>query len=525
GTFEEYHSTPSRSLFVMDADGDAVRPLTHTIIFDNEPEILADGRILFIRSDNFFDRGKVETLLHAIRPDGTEGHTEFGLEHGPEYGGRLRAHYCGSPAPMPDGRLAFLTDQGIAIGRIGDSRGNLQHLRVAAGDVAALPDGRLLCTLASKDSNYETIAILDTRSQGPTLTVLYESTDGPLHSPVYLGRRSRPPVLPERVEQFGDENARSTGFLFCQNARSTQNTTAGWSHVRAIRVLAAKGLTTRSSHSYIVHAGSEVTELGTVPLAPDGSFWIEVPADTPLALQAVDAEGRSELNEMSWIYVRPGERRGCAGCHQKRHVAPSSSAAMALRLAPLKLLGQGRPHRFRGNNAAVTGLMELQFDRYREVAGINRHADTADPLSTGAHEVADLVALLRGDDDKLAISAAQRLSIFRARSAAPALAACLRRPNRELRVAAAMALATCGSRETVPPLLETLTDRDPLVAQAAAVALENLTGHAESSNAYSTTTQGVPHDWKKRHHDRAYGIDMLYRVNRNPAQSFCGRIT
>ena len=53
-----------------------------------------------------------------------------------------------------------------------------------------------------------------------------------------------------------------------------------------------------------------------MPLAPDGSFAVEVPADTAIAFQAVDAEGRSELNEMSWIYVRPGETRGCVGCHQ-----------------------------------------------------------------------------------------------------------------------------------------------------------------------------------------------------------------
>jgi hypothetical protein len=79
--------------------------------------------------------------------------------------------------------------------------------------------------------------------------------------------------------------------------------------VRAVRVLAGKGLTMRSSHAYIVHAGSEVDELGTVPLAADGSFSIEVPADRAIAFQAVDAEGRSELNEMSWIYVRPGEHR------------------------------------------------------------------------------------------------------------------------------------------------------------------------------------------------------------------------
>ena len=100
GTFEEYHNPPSRALFAMNADGSDVHPLTHTIIFDNEPEVLADGRILFIRSDNFFDRGKVETLLHAIHADGSTGYTEFGLDIGPDYGGRLRAHHCGSPAPM-----------------------------------------------------------------------------------------------------------------------------------------------------------------------------------------------------------------------------------------------------------------------------------------------------------------------------------------------------------------------------------------------------------------------------------------
>ena len=83
-------------------------------------------------------------------------------------------------------------------------------------------------------------------------------------------------------------------------------------------MLGGLALTTRSSHSHIVHAGHQTVELGSVPLAPDGSFSIEVPADVPLALQAVDAEGRSELNEMSWIYVRPGEQRSCIGCHHSR---------------------------------------------------------------------------------------------------------------------------------------------------------------------------------------------------------------
>ncbi len=508
GTFEEYHNPPSRSLFVMNSTGGEIRPLTHTIIFDNEPEVLDDGRIIFIRSDNFFDRGKVETLLHAIHTDGTAGYTEFGLDIGPDYGSRLRAYHCGSPAPMPDGRLAFVSAPGITIGRLGARSEDLRHFSVAAGDVAAMPDGRLLCTIAGRvpiemkvaggkrtiqDIRYQKIGVFDPQSPSPALTVLHESPNEPLHSPVYLGARPRPPLMAEKVDPKKVGKKRATGVLFCQNARFTKNTTAGWSHVRAIRVLSGKGLTTRSSHSYIVHAGNETVELGTVPLAPDGSFSIEVPADTPIALQAVDAEGRSELNEMSWIYVRPGERRGCVGCHHTRQSTPLSSGPlpMATRARPLRLLGRGRPHRFRGNNAAVTGQMELQFDRYREVAGINRHAKATDPLLTGAEEVASLVAQLRGSDTGLKISAAQRLSIFRDPAAAGALAERLRDDNREVRVAAAIALAACGTRESVIPLLDTLTDPNPLVGQAAAVALENLTGHPRPFDAFASADHKV----------------------------------
>jgi HEAT repeat protein len=464
GTFEEYHSPPSRALFTMSADGSDISTLTNTIIFDNEPEVLADGRIIFIRSDNFFDRGKVETTLHAIRPNGTDGYTEFGLQRGPEYGNRLRAYTCGSPAPMPDGRVAFLSKPGITIGRPGSQAGDLHHFRLPAGDVAALPDGRLLCTLADRDQQYRRIAVLD--PQTSALTTVY-SSDEAIHSPVFLGSRPRPPILPAA------ESTSKTGFLICQNARITRNTTAGWEHVRAIRVLAGTGLTIRSSHSYIVHAGNETRELGTVPLAPDGSFAIEVPADTPLALQAVDAEGRSELNEMSWIYVRPGERRSCLGCHQDRQqiVAPTGSLPQATLSAPLKLLGHGAPQRFRGNNAAVTGLMELQFDRFRETAGIDRLRDP--------EAIQSLIATLSSDDTDARIAAVQRLAIFRTREAAPALAAQLKETNRELRIAAAMALAACGTRESLAPLLAIRDDSDLLLAESAKIAIENLIGQQD----------------------------------------------
>ena len=165
---------------------------------------------------------------------------------------------------------------------------------------------------------------------------------------------------------------------------------------------------------------------------------------------------------MSWIYVRPGERRSCLGCHNPRENAPvlARRDVQALRAAPLKALGQGNPHRSRGNNSGVTGMMDLQFERFRECASLNRHLSPAGPLTTGKEEIAALIEQLRGTDEALKLSAAQRLAIFRDRAAAPALAERLKDTSREVRVASAMALATCGTRDSVPPLLDALEDRD-----------------------------------------------------------------
>ncbi len=519
GTFEEYHNPPSRALYTMRPDGTEIEPLTFTLIFDNEPKVLSDGRIAFIRSDNFFDRAKVETHIHVIRPDGGGGLTEIGADVGADYGVRLRAFGYGSPAPMPDGRLACMTAQGNFVFTLGESRA-VHRLPDGLGDLASLPDGRLLATVlrpGEKQMHSDIIAVIDPRDN--RVVPVYECEEGSVHSPVYLGPRPRPPVLATQVDASRSGDPSATGFLLCHNIRFTRKTKAGWDQVRAVRVLGALALTTRSSHSHIVHAGHETVELGTVPLAPDGSFSVEVPADMPLALQAVDAEGRSELNEMSWIYVRPGERRFCLGCHHVRHATPRWEAPMslALRARPLKLLGQGDPHRFRGNNSGVTGMMDLQFERFRETASLNRYDDSAGPLATAADEVRRQVQNLRGADGGMRISAANRLAMLRDRAAAEALGLALKDPQREVRVAAALALASCGTRQSVPPLVDALEDEDPLVAQAAAVALENLTGHSEAFSAFDPPMvrkqrAGLWRQWFQRHSWEAIERGLVRRL-------------
>ncbi|MGZ5543702.1 MAG: HzsA-related protein, partial [Limisphaerales bacterium] len=483
GTFEEYHEPPSRALFRMNADGTDIHPITSTLIFDNEPKVMADGRIIFIRTDNFFDRGKVETQLHAIRPDGTDGLAEMRGPVSADYSVRLRQFGFGSPAPLPDGRLAFIAKTGNAIARPGAAERDLHKLPSQLGDIAPLPDGRLLGTVLRWNgarASSDVLAVIDPSDDG--VVSIFQSDKGAIHSPVFLGSRKRPPVIPDYVERKRADQIGATGFLFCQNARFTTKTKADWKQIRAIRVLGAIPLTIRSSHSHIVHAGNETIELGTVPLAPDGSFFVEVPADTPIALQAVDGEGRSELNEMSWIYVRPGEHRSCIGCHSPRQSPPllSNGNAQALRGPPLRLLGQGDAHRFRGNNAGVTGMMDLQFERFRECASLNLHKAHPDSTASGRDDIAALLRQLTGKDDALKISAAQRLGIFRVQEAATLLAQRLQETNREVRVSAALALATCATRESASSLMTLAEEEDPVLSQAAIVGLENLTGHIET---------------------------------------------
>lgn len=68
--------------------------------------------------------------------------------------------------------------------------------------------------------------------------------------------------------------------------------------------------------------------LGYAPIEPDGSFKIQVPADTPLALTVVDGKGRNIQTHLNWIQVRPGERRTCDGCHSPRRGASLNSGVV-----------------------------------------------------------------------------------------------------------------------------------------------------------------------------------------------------
>lgn len=69
--------------------------------------------------------------------------------------------------------------------------------------------------------------------------------------------------------------------------------------------------------------------LGYTEIEPDGSFKIEVPADVPIAITALDKDGRGFTPHTSWIQVRPGETRTCNGCHSPRRDNALNAAPIA----------------------------------------------------------------------------------------------------------------------------------------------------------------------------------------------------
>ncbi len=58
--------------------------------------------------------------------------------------------------------------------------------------------------------------------------------------------------------------------------------------------------------------------LGTVPVEPDGSAYMELPALRSLFFVALDEQDLSVKRMQSFLTVQPGETTGCVGCHEQR---------------------------------------------------------------------------------------------------------------------------------------------------------------------------------------------------------------
>jgi len=74
--------------------------------------------------------------------------------------------------------------------------------------------------------------------------------------------------------------------------------------------------------------------LGTVPMNEDGSVGFRIPANVPISIQPLDAEGKAIQLMRSWMTAMPGEVVQCAGCHESSSRAPDARQSLAAQRPP-----------------------------------------------------------------------------------------------------------------------------------------------------------------------------------------------
>jgi len=394
GIRDEYHGYPCTALYVMNADGSDAQPLATNIGRDNEPAILPDGRIVFSRLEVFYSRNKTEVTLHAAHPDGTLDAVLYGPERreywnhqyreGPRGPGEVgnvalthRVLRITQPQPMPDGRNVIVaTPGGLAL--VGSRRDTetivtLDNAQRAYTTPFPLPDGRVLCASSLKEHERENVDLglymLDPATGN--LELVYNDPATADFEPRPIMARPHPTPRPTR----STPGAYSGRFL-CSSVFATQEADVP---IRGRLVRLVEGVPVVGRHSphtnpwpvWKNHGGTFARVLGMAPLAPDGSFHVEAPADRLLHFQVLDSDRRVIGNQRTWIYPRPGETKSCVGCHEHPHTTSRGNDPIAAHYRPLRFLPNGDEFKYRAKAWFKGHLPPEIEERTRTVRAVN----------------------------------------------------------------------------------------------------------------------------------------------------------
>jgi hypothetical protein len=377
----------------MNPDGSGIHAIATNIGRDNEPALLHDGRIVFSRLEVFYSRNKTELTLHAIRPDGTQDVVLYGperrqfwrsLDHGPrtpadgqEVPLTHRVLRVTQPQPMADGRHIIVATQG-GLALIGPRRDtetliNPDYKQRAYTTPFPLPDGTVLCATTHKEHDRKKVDLglylLDPVSR--KLEMIYNDPATADFEPRPILARCPPRAYPTVAKR----NAYSGQFL-CSSVFATQEKDVPLRGrlvrlIEGVPVVARHSTHTNPHEVWKNHGGTFARVLGTVPLAPDGSFFVKVPADRLIHHQVLDSDRRVIGNQLTWIYARPAETKSCVGCHEHPHTTSRGNDALAARFPPVDLLPRGDEFSYRAK-AWFKGHLPPEIEhRTRTVRAVN----------------------------------------------------------------------------------------------------------------------------------------------------------
>jgi hypothetical protein len=207
------------------------------------------------------------------------------------------------------------------------------------------------------------------------MTLLYNDPETAEFEARPLMPRRRPPVLAQGVNTRRDP---FTTKLFCSSARISQEARVR-TRGQLVRVIEGMPIVSRhetqqnyNGHLWRNHGGAHARVLGTAPLAADGSFLVEVPADRLIHIQILDSDREVVGNQLIWMFARPGETRSCVGCHEKRgSTTLPDHFALAATVSPVKMLPVGDEFSYRAKAWLKGTLPDEAERRTRVVRAVN----------------------------------------------------------------------------------------------------------------------------------------------------------
>ncbi|MDR1486262.1 MAG: HEAT repeat domain-containing protein [Planctomycetaceae bacterium] len=407
GTRDEYHGYLSTGLSTMTPDGQDIQVVGFNFGRDSEPSVADDGSVLITRLELFYSRMKTEYNLIALRPDGTQARTIYGPERrafwrnihggyggwfaGGLEGGRHRVLRLTQPQPFSQDNILMTTPAGPVLtkGRHGEELLRQKFLRKGGNDefvittAIRLDEKTLLVAAGKKNKIMENaqfpkdgveLGIYTMNVADGELKLLYREKGVSCFEARALHPRAIPPVISD------DSQSRSsnfTGTIFAQSVFHSQELRTRQLG-KLLRVVEGLPQVTRHATHTIPnefawknHGGAFGRDLGIVPLAADGSFAIDVPADRFIALQVLDRDRNVVGNQLVWMNVRAGENKGCIGCHEPAETVVPAIPTLATRAKRPAVLPTGKPLNFHAKVWFKGHLPDEREERQRTVQSAN----------------------------------------------------------------------------------------------------------------------------------------------------------
>ena len=346
------------NLHLMNPDGTGVRRLCFEQDDDWYPVMLNNGRVMFLRweytdSAHYFSR----VLMH-MNPDGTDQKSYYGSNSywpnslfyarpvpnsSTKFVGIVSGHHGtkrSGPLVLFDTSLGRFEADG-AVQLIGQHGKKVEPLVVdhLAGRYKPhflhpfpLSDKYFLTSCNLGGWNLFLVDVFD------NMLLLKKDAGGMgLFEPVPFRKTRRPPILPDRTVPGAKEATVIISDIYVGPGLKGVPRGA----VKNIRVFKYEyGPRKKGGHYAMgMEAGWDAhIILGTVAVETDGSTTFQIPANTPIALQPLDEEGKALQLMRSWLVGMPGERLSCIGCHEDQNSAPATRMTLSSRKQPKKII-------------------------------------------------------------------------------------------------------------------------------------------------------------------------------------------